>query len=134
MQLFMSESAEFGQHKGLNLIEGDVVKFNPPATAARRLKVPQVGWNQITARAQGWENSPLAHVKSGERMYFVHSYYVRPRDASIGLSTTAYGEEKFCSSFMKKNIFACQFHPERSGTQGITIYRNVAAWIRDRKN
>ena len=58
-------------------------------------------------------------------LYFVHSYYVVPEDSKVILSETKYGEFNYCSSILKDNIFACQFHPEKSGTTGLEIYKNI---------
>ena len=99
---------------------------------SRRLKVPQVGWNQVWQtrvddyNSKSWEETPLAGVAAGEYMYFVHSYYVRPAETSIILSTTQYGQIEFCSCLSQNHTFACQFHPERSGQQGLQIYKNIA--------
>jgi glutamine amidotransferase len=121
MQLLMSESHEFGRHKGLNLIEGEVVRLTGR-------KVPQVGWNRIwpTAHAS-WEGTWLAGVPEGAFLYFVHSFYVRPVHAQCVLSTTRYGTVEFASSVRWRNVFACQFHPERSGPAGLAIYEQFAA-------
>jgi glutamine amidotransferase len=132
MQLLMTESHEFGLHKGLDFFKGEVVPFLPTSTNGRTLKVPQVGWNQIYDKGQGslqWEDSPLAGLESGEYMYFVHSYYIRPEDETVVLSTSTYGDTEFCSSLIQGNIFGCQFHPERSGAVGISVYRELAAMV-----
>lgn len=124
MQLLFSESEEFGIHQGLNIIKGKVIKF---ASKDRKIKVPQIGWNQIFKPDKiSWNNSPLKNIKSYEFMYFVHSYCVVPQDRSIILSETTYESIKYCSSLLSKNIFATQFHPEKSGPAGIKIYRD---WI-----
>ncbi|MDT4969348.1 MAG: imidazole glycerol-phosphate synthase subunit HisH [Acidobacteriota bacterium] len=137
LQLLMSESFEFGRHKGLGIIEGQVVPFDHPAEGARKLKVPQVGWNSIhhvggdgkNGREDAWENSPFAEIRDGEFMYFVHSYIVQPENKGVILSVSRYGHIEFCSSIHYQNIFACQFHPERSGREGLKIYCNLASHI-----
>jgi glutamine amidotransferase len=136
LQLLMTESLEFGLHKGLGIIEGQVVKFDNPLEGERKLKVPQVGWNSVhRARRAGvgdnraWDDSPLAEIKDGEFMYFVHSYIVQPEDENVILTVSRYGQIEFCSSIHSHNIFACQFHPERSGSEGLKIYRNLASHI-----
>ena len=88
--------------------------------------MPQVGWNGICQASNRWDNTPLEGLYENEDMYFVHSFYVKPADPSIILSTSTYGHIEFCSSLYRENIFACQFHPERSGVQGLKIYRNIA--------
>jgi glutamine amidotransferase len=145
MQLLMTESFEFGRHKGLGVIEGPVVKFEDPVGAFGKLKVPQIGWNRIygktrqRTRQQGkgtiqdsWSESPLQGLHDGEFMYFVHSYYAKPEDPEVVLSSSRYGNIEFCSSLSHRNIFSSQFHPERSGPQGLHIYRNVASLIQRR--
>jgi glutamine amidotransferase len=129
MQLFMRESEEFGHHQGLGLFEGSVVRFDKPRGPAGELKVPQVGWNRIFAaggHGDGWADSPLAGVAQGEFMYFVHSFYAKPVDPAAVLTVTRYGDLEFCSSVRRGNVFACQFHPERSGARGLQVYRNIA--------
>jgi glutamine amidotransferase len=137
MQLLMTESWEFGRFKGLGLIEGEVVKFDNPVSPLGRLKVPQVGWNRIhraTAKKvpgnDPWAGSALEGLNDGEFMYFVHSYYVKPEKQDVTLSLSSYGNVEFCSSLRCRNIFASQFHPERSGSQGLRVYRNLASSVR----
>jgi glutamine amidotransferase len=129
MQLLMSESYEFGHFEGLGIIKGSVVHFGQPQEDGRGLKVPQIGWNRIHESGQGmdWNMSLLAGVPDEAYMYFVHSYVVQPSDQQWTLSTTRYGNVEFCSSLQKGNVFACQFHPERSGQRGLAIYQNLAA-------
>ncbi len=138
MQLLMSEGYEFGVHKGLGIIEGTVVRFENPREEHHALKVPQVQWNQIwrartdRERSDPWRNTPLDGFKDGEFMYFVHSFIVCPTDRSIVLSVSSYGHIEFCSSFLRGKVFGCQFHPERSGTQGLRIYSNIASVMKDK--
>jgi len=92
------------------------------------LKVPQVGWNQIWRRPdhKNWAGTPFDSLSDGEYMYFVHSFYVRPQEDALVLSRTRYGQMEFCSSLQYNSTFACQFHPERSGRQGLLVYKNIA--------
>lgn len=135
MQLLMSESHEFGRHRGLGLIEGEVVRLSEPMEGTRPLKVPHIGWNtihRVTSESRGgdgWATTMLNGLADGESMYFVHSYYVRPADPSVTLSTTRYGGIEFCSSLQSSNVVACQFHPERSAGRGLAIYRNLTQLI-----
>lgn len=135
LQLLFSESFEFGQHQGLGVIPGKVVKLRTdvPGTTDK-VKVPQVGWNTISipesGRLRTWKGTLLDGVSEGEYMYFVHSFYVLPDDTSVVCSETTYGGNQFCSSVHYKNIFACQFHPERSGQAGLTLYKNLRAHIK----
>jgi imidazole glycerol-phosphate synthase subunit HisH len=127
VQLLMTESHEFGQHEGLGLIRGEVVRLNDPREGNRKLKVPQVGWNRIRAAGgfETWNGTPLDGLSDGTFMYFVHSFVVVPEERSVVLSTTTYGDVEFCSSVSCGRIFACQFHPERSGRRGLQVYDNL---------
>jgi len=144
MQLLMTESEEFGVHRGLDIFEGPVVRLNPYDGQPERLKVPHVGWSRIfkdvkskspsqmnipTPEGWSWEASPLSGLLDAEFMYFVHSYYALPADAGLAASYSRYGDIEFCSSLWRNNVFACQFHPERSGQQGLNIYKNLASII-----
>lgn len=130
MQLLMTESWEFGRHQGLGIVGGSVIRLNSPAG----LKVPQVGWNRIAklaaANGQSWDGTLLQGLQDGEYMYFVHSYYVVPDDSGVVLTTTRYGETEFCSTLRTGNILGCQFHPERSGPQGLRIYQQLAEYLK----
>jgi len=123
LQLLFSRSREFGKHKGLNIIDGDVESF----TKFDFIKiVPHVGWNKIDKKNLIFEekNDPLNNVKSGEYFYFVHSYFAKPKNKNEIYSTSNYNGLQFCSSIIRDNIFACQFHPEKSGAKGLTILDN----------
>lgn len=140
LQLFMETSDEFGSHEGLGLIPGSVHRFSAGSdqTTGRRIRVPQVGWNTIQkskdpdSRANPWADTPLAGVGEGTFMYFVHSYYVLPRDAADILGITTYGDFTYCSVAGRDNIFGVQFHPERSGRNGLALYRHIAERLRER--
>lgn len=155
MQLMMTESQEFGRHQGLGIIDGEVARLAESSMESsmdssmdspmdspmggHKLKVPQVGWNRIfslghsnprsptTGSSQQWRGSLLDGIDDGAYMYFVHSFYTKPADPKVELSNTRYGDAEFCSSFLRGNVFGCQFHPERSGSQGLRIYQNLAA-------
>jgi glutamine amidotransferase len=136
MQLLFSESEEFGSHKGLNLIEGTIVKFPSTDKNGESIKVPQIGWNRIFKHSgllEGWDNTPLEKILDGEFMYFVHSYYACPDYEKHILSVTNYGGLDFCSSVVKDNVFATQFHPEKSAKEGMKIYQYLAASIVNNK-
>ncbi len=119
MQVLFTESDEFGTHAGLNVIPGKVLRFAPHP----QLKVPHMGWNQIKKTNQ--EASPLDKIADSSYFYFVHSYYVVPKDKKVIASTTDYGVE-FCSSIQKDNIFATQFHPEKSQDLGLKVLEAFA--------
>jgi glutamine amidotransferase len=127
MQLLFSESEEFGRSEGLALIPGKVVRFD----VSGNIKVPHVGWSPINSpksSARKWEDSPLKDVQENEYMYFVHSFYAVPENNKDILSVTSYGNNEFCSSVLRGNVFATQFHPEKSANEGLKIY---SKWLRE---
>ena len=118
LQLLFEESEEFGNRKGLGVIKGKVKRF-PKGD----LKVPHMGWNSI----KKVKDTPLlADLADDSYLYFVHSYYVLP-DEDVAATTTDYGME-FTSSIVKDNIFACQFHPEKSQADGLKILKAFGGW------
>lgn len=118
MQILFEESEE-GKEKGLGLIKGRVKKFNLKKEAG--LKVPHMGWNNISIKNTA---SPIMrNIRDNSKVYFVHSYYCETNDAGDILTTTDYGGD-FVSSVGRKNIFALQFHPEKSGDIGLEILKN----------
>lgn len=134
LQLLFSESEEFGSSKGLDLVKGSVKRFrsNPEN---RKIRVPQIGWNTIYSRNElTWDTSPLRSIPQNEFMYFVHSYYAQPDNAEEIVSLTNYEEIEYCSSVIKNNIFATQFHPEKSANMGIRIYEDWATAITKNEN
>ncbi|MEE8329589.1 MAG: imidazole glycerol phosphate synthase subunit HisH [Thermodesulfovibrionia bacterium] len=115
LQVLFSESEEFGRCKGLDIFRGRVIRFPEKA-----LKVPHMGWNQIKIQ----KNNPLLNgIPDKTYFYFVHSFCIVPEDDSIVSSTTEYGFE-FTSMIWKDNVFAVQFHPEKSQHVGLTILEN----------
>jgi glutamine amidotransferase len=137
MQLLMSEGSEFGPHAGLGFIPGVVRKFAGLQPDGTRLKVPHIGWNQVWRRGSGvgdrWAGTPLELTAEGEYMYFVHSYYVVPEDPAVQIAGTRYGDVEFCSAVAADNVFGCQFHPERSGPQGLRLYQRMARLLAGRQ-
>ncbi len=117
-QLLFSESEEFGHEKGLDLFPGKVVGFRP----GEQQKVPHMGWNSIEKQK---ESPFLDGIPTGDFVYFVHSYYVVPDEASLVATTTPYGLS-FASSIATDHLFACQFHPEKSQAVGLRILSNFA--------
>jgi glutamine amidotransferase len=116
MQLLFDESEEFGPVKGLGIFRGRVVRFaDTPG-----LQVPHMGWNQIRKR-QDVEH--LRGIDDGAFVYFVHSYYVVPADPSLAATSTEYGVE-FTSAVYRDNVFATQYHPEKSQAVGLQILEN----------
>lgn len=129
LQLLFSESEEFGVQSGLGIFAGRVVRFSfsypgsPPARDS--LKVPHMGWNAVQIRKRA---PALEGIEEGAYFYFVHSYYPVPKDRGIVATTTDYGGE-FVSSVSRGNLFACQFHPEKSQIAGLKILRNFGALV-----
>jgi len=117
LQILFTESEEFGRCGGLDIFRGRVVRFENNG-----LKIPQMGWNQIDIQ----RNNPLfQNIPDKSFFYFVHSYYVAPDDSSIVATTTDYGIA-FTSSVWKDNVFAVQFHPEKSQTLGLQLLKNFS--------
>jgi glutamine amidotransferase len=121
LQILFSQSEEFGTHKGLDLVRGKVVKFRPDPEH----KVPHMGWNTIEKQR---EVPMLQNIESGDFFYFVHSYYVIPEEAQWVSTFTTYGKP-FVSSIWKGNLFATQFHPEKSQEKGLRILENFVKSI-----
>jgi glutamine amidotransferase len=124
LQLLFTESEEFGISKGLDVIKGRVVRFKGPAfdtpsSEPITLKVPHMGWNSISIKRRP---PALADVPDNSHVYFVHSFHVVPEDKGVIATTTPYGIE-FVSSVWKDNIFAVQFHPEKSQALGLSILK-----------
>jgi glutamine amidotransferase len=124
-QLLFTESEEFGAGKGLDLISGIIKRF-PENLEGKKIKVPHISWNTIFKSEQGWEQTALKELKNNDFMYFIHSYYVVPKENSCILTQTDYDGIEFCSAIKSENIFATQFHPEKSADKGISIYKNWA--------
>jgi imidazole glycerol-phosphate synthase subunit HisH len=121
LQVLFSESEEFGSHKGLDLIKGKVVKFVPDPEH----KVPHMGWNTIEMER---EVPMLQGIENGDFFYFVHSYYVVPEKTEWISSITTFNKP-FVSSIWKENLFATQFHPEKSQQKGLRILENFVKSI-----
>ena len=124
LQLLFTESEEFGSHQGLNILPGKVKRIPRSGESTPTFKIPHMGWNTISIQQPG---SLLEGIHSGSYVYFVHSYYVEPEDARMTCTVTEYGIP-FVSSIWKDNIFASQFHPEKSQHVGLQLFRNFAAW------
>lgn len=118
LQLLFEKSYEHGEHEGLGVLKGEVVRFELPA----EYSVPHMGWNQLAIRRR----SPLLEgIDEGTYVYFVHSFYVVPRDESVIATTTDY-PDPFCSMIWRDNLFASQFHPEKSQEHGLRMLANFA--------
>ena len=120
MQLLFESSEEFGYTKGLGFIKGSVDHFPDNMNG----KLPHVSWNSIESREADWENTIFQGIKDKDDFYFVHSYICKPENQDIITSKTEYGGVSFCSSVQQNNIFACQFHPEKSSISGLNVMKN----------
>jgi len=122
MQLLFDVSYEDGEYEGLGLIKGSVEKFDFTNTPYKNFKVPHMGWNVIDVCG----DQPLFKGLPEESyVYFVHSYYVVPKETQVTATTTNYGID-FTSSIRNKNVMATQFHPEKSQKVGLKIYKNFS--------
>ncbi len=121
LQLLFESSSEAGDHAGLGVLPGRVVHFEPDDPT---IKVPHMGWNALNFRQSG---NPLhAGLDDGCYCYFVHAYYAEPADASVVASSAEY-DGPFCASVWRDNVWATQFHPEKSQRVGLRILKNFAA-------
>lgn len=120
LQVLFAESEEFGAHRGLGIFQGKVVRFHTD------LKVPHMGWNTVDLVRR----PPLFEgINDASFFYFVHSYYVVPEDDSIIAAKTEYGT-KFVSMAWRENVFATQFHPEKSQEDGLRVLKNFGKLVR----
>lgn len=130
MQMLLDHSEE-GNTPGLGLIHGEVIKFDLAGQLqpdGSRYKVPQMGWNQVWRNNHGAEPHPVwGDVPDGSYFYFVHSFYAKPSDLRHSVGETDYGQ-RFSSAIARDNIFATQFHPEKSAEHGLSLYRNFLHW------
>ncbi|WP_313077602.1 imidazole glycerol phosphate synthase subunit HisH [Melaminivora sp.] len=130
MQMLLSHSAE-GDTPGLGLVPGEVLRFDLAGRLqpdGSRYKVPQMGWNAVRQARHGGRAHPLwAGVPEGSSFYFVHSYYARPEDPAHVAGEADYGGP-FAAAVARDNIFATQFHPEKSAAHGLQLYRNFLSW------
>lgn len=126
LHFLFSESEEFGLHKGLDLLAGRVRRFADdvpdPSAPGPRLKVPHMGWNRVRVERPV---PILAGLPEDPYFYFVHSYYVEPADPGVVAGTTEYGI-RFTSVIWRENLFATQFHPEKSQASGLQLLKNFA--------
>ena len=116
MQILFDESSEFGPVRGLGVLPGRVVRFRSTG-----VKIPHMGWNAVTPRGAV---PALAGIDDGTWFYFVHSYYAEPADPRHVAATAEYGGEEFTAAVARDNVFATQFHPEKSQAAGLRLLAN----------
>ncbi len=134
MQMLLDRSEE-GNTPGLGLIAGEVRRFQLQGRTqpdGSRFKVPQMGWNQVHHALARDQRGPVSHpmwdgVADGAYFYFVHSYYAHPADLTHSVGEADYGG-RFAAAIARDNLFATQFHPEKSADQGLRLYRNFLHW------
>jgi glutamine amidotransferase len=130
MQMLLDHSDE-GDSTGLGLIHGEVIKFDLAGQVqadGSRYKVPQMGWNRVWRNNHGAAPHPVwGEVPDGSYFYFVHSYFAQPSDVRHSVGETDYGR-RFTAAIARDNIFATQFHPEKSAEHGLALYRNFLYW------
>jgi glutamine amidotransferase len=118
LQLLFDIGHEDGEHEGLGIVSGEVHRFKVPA----EYKVPHMGWNRVNFRRR----APIfAGIEDGAHFYFVHSYFVVPKDANVVDGEASY-PEPFCATIWRDNLFATQFHPEKSQATGLQLLKNFA--------
>ena len=125
LQMLFEHSAE-GDIPGLGILRGDVVRFTSNQRDAQgdKLKIPHMGWNQVHHA----EHPLWSGIEQDARFYFVHSYHVRPQDRQRVQGTSCYPRDFVCA-VAQDNLFAVQFHPEKSATAGLTLLRNFVDWV-----
>ncbi|MGH7436776.1 MAG: imidazole glycerol phosphate synthase subunit HisH, partial [Polyangiaceae bacterium] len=120
MQVLLEQSEEFGKHVGLGLVRGVVAELKK----APGIKIPHVGWNSIQPpTGRSWRGTMLEDVAPGTMVYFVHSFAAAPSLAGDVLCEASYGPNRFAAAIRRENVVGCQFHPEKSGTVGLSMLR-----------
>lgn len=123
MQMMLEESDEFGPCRGLGLIPGRVRKIAARTADGRERKIPHIGWNAIRP-ANTWDGTILAGMHEGTFVYFVHSFAAEPSDPAHLLATTEHDDAEIVAAVALGVHYGCQFHPEKSGTAGLSILSN----------
>ena len=130
MQMLLDHSEE-GNTPGLGLIQGNVIKFSLSGQTqadGSRFKVPQMGWNQVNfMKHEGAAHPVWGEIPNSSYFYFVHSFYAKPHNSADVAGETDYGGS-FACAIARDNLFATQFHPEKSANQGLALYRNFLHW------
>ena len=120
LQMLFDVSYENGEYQGLGVVPGEVVKFDLP----EQYTVPHMGWNQVSFANNSQGDCPiLKGIAPDSWFYFVHSYYVKPADDAVIALKCNYGQD-FCAMIHQDNLFACQFHPEKSQANGLHLLEN----------
>lgn len=122
MQMFVTVSEEFGEHKGLDLIPGRVRALPHTTVEGKAQKIPHIGWAGLykTAGAE-WRETALAGLQEGDNMYLVHSFAVHTDDPAHQLAFSTFGGHPVCTVIRRGALIGCQFHPEKSGPVGLKV-------------
>ena len=128
MQIFFDRSEEFGEHRGLGLIPGEVRAIPRTDSEGQPLKIPHIGWTDLTlpagSNASAWGDGVLRGITPGTAMYFVHSYTAWPASTAHRYADADYGGQLICAATRRDNITGTQFHPEKSGPSGLALIEN----------
>ena len=128
MQMLATVSEEFGEHAGLDLIRGRVLRIPRVTLDGRPQKTPHIGWaDLLPADGIDWKGSLLDDTPAGTSVYLVHSYTVLPENPAHRLADCFHGGHRIAASIRNGNVIGCQFHPEKSGTAGLRILRGFLA-------
>ena len=124
MQILLTSSREFGIHQGLDLIKGEVIKISNKKN--KEIKIPHVGWNEINPNKdkKKWENKILKNDLIGKSFYFVHSFVAITKNPNSTIAISNYSGISIPAVVSVDNVFGCQFHPEKSSDNGLTILKN----------
>jgi glutamine amidotransferase len=124
MQMMLSVSEEFGAHKGLSLIPGSVKAIDPTDLNGNLQKIPHIGWSQLcSSGARDWGGTLLNDISVDSSVYFVHSFTAIPTNDNHRLADSFYGGRRLSAVIAKNNLYGTQFHPEKSGKNGLRILK-----------
>ena len=129
MQMMLDMSHEFGLTSGLGVIPGTVLPLPDRSPEGVPNKIPHIGWSEVQKRAGGdsWSGTILESIPADSSFYFVHSFHAVPEDTSHILSECDYNGSRFAAVIRSGNLYGCQFHPEKSGPDGLTLLKNFMA-------
>jgi glutamine amidotransferase len=122
-QLLLEKSSEFEDYTGLGFVEGTVRHLRDSELVPPTMTVPKISWD-CNKQHKDWRQTPFEGIEKDDDFYFVHSFYCDVEEPDAVLSTSTHGELEYCSAILKDNIFAMQFHPEKSAKKGLRIYEN----------
>lgn len=124
MQMMLDSSEEFGKNEGVGLIPGQVKAIPGTTTTNQPHKIPHIGWTPIEELEQNWDNTILKGIPNRTPFYFVHSFTAHPENEENRLADSYYNGRRIAATVFNKNMYGCQFHPEKSGEFGLKILKN----------